>query len=352
MADQNDQARRDASDADPAVPADEARERPVDRPCAGVQSAAEAVADRVGAPARDYPDFFTSYMIGIEATWAGIARAEKEARAEQTALIEALLKSSAEPSREWDRQWRKASLLEQMIAPYLPLERLKAEIERRLVEAEKLTVSTAATFRAAYVGLQGDKATVANLLPLYLTILDDLQWKYTKNRLDRQARFRAVEPLLWYSAIAFVLAMLPFLVWPVLSAMVAKAGWLESKATLQALYLAASFGLLGALFSRLSSLQTNFLTLDYDLLSHQFKPRVIWLRMTFGVFGSLVLYFAIFGGLLGGDIFPKPEKLATLSYGAPNADLAKLVIWSFLGGFSERLIPDFLQRTEAQASKT
>lgn len=351
MVDQKVQARRSASGEAGAEPSDGAREDPKGPPGDGERSAGAAV-DGAGAPARDYPDFFTSYMIGIEATWAGIARTEKEARAEQTALIEALLKSSAEPAREWDRQWRKASLLEQMIAPYLSLERLKAEIERRLVEAERLTLATAATFRAAYVGLQGDKATVANLLPLYLTILDDLQWKYTKNRLDRQARFRAVGPLLWYSAIALVLAILPFLAWPALSALAAQAGWIETKATLQALYLAASFGLLGALFSRLSSLQTNFLTLDYDLLSHQFKPRVVWLRMTFGVFGSLVLYFAIFGGLLGGDIFPKPEKLATLSYGAPNADLAKLVVWSFLGGFSERLIPDFLQRTEAQASKT
>lgn len=317
-------------------------------------------------PATEFPDFFLSYMIGIEATWAGVPRAEKDARAEQTAAIEALLLSCATPLYDRDRQWRKASLLEQLIAPFLTVEQLKIEIERRLIDLERWNIATATMLRSAYVALLPDKATQANLLPLYLSILDELQWKYTKIRLDRYERFRAVKPILWYSGYALTLAIAPFVLWQPLDQFIdmTRAFPLgvggpgvdvplgKLNATLQALYIAISFGLLGALFSRLSSLQANFASLDHDAASSQFKQRVIWLRMIFGVFGSIILYFAIYGKLLGGDVFPDPAKLETLSYGAPDSDFAKLVIWSFLGGFSERLIPDFLQRTEAQASKT
>jgi hypothetical protein len=38
-----------------------------------------------------------------------------------------------------------------------------------------------------------------------------------------------------------------------------------------------------------------------------------------------------------------------LSILAPTEDLAKLLVWSFLAGFSERLIPDTLERVETHA---
>jgi hypothetical protein len=35
-----------------------------------------------------------------------------------------------------------------------------------------------------------------------------------------------------------------------------------------------------------------------------------------------------------------------------SGELAKLIVWSFLAGFSERMVPEFLARTEATAASS
>ena len=58
-----------------------------------------------------------------------------------------------------------------------------------------------------------------------------------------------------------------------------------------------------------------------------------------GLFAT-VLYFILVAGFLKGDLFPE------LPAGIPQGSVAwaKLVIWAFLSGFAERLVPDTLDR--------
>jgi hypothetical protein len=58
-----------------------------------------------------------------------------------------------------------------------------------------------------------------------------------------------------------------------------------------------------------------------------------------GLFAT-VLYFILVAGFLKGDLFPD------LQAGIPQGSVhwAKLVIWAFLSGFAERLVPDTLDR--------
>ena len=60
-----------------------------------------------------------------------------------------------------------------------------------------------------------------------------------------------------------------------------------------------------------------------------------------------MLYFIIASGFLTGDLFP------TLSQPVPAhlKDWAKLLLWSFVAGFAERLVPDTLDRLVTQASQ-
>ena len=58
-----------------------------------------------------------------------------------------------------------------------------------------------------------------------------------------------------------------------------------------------------------------------------------------GLFAT-VLYFILMAGFLKGDLFP--ELPAGIPQGAVS--WAKLVIWAFLSGFAERLVPDTLDR--------
>jgi FtsH-binding integral membrane protein len=84
-----------------------------------------------------------------------------------------------------------------------------------------------------------------------------------------------------------------------------------------------------------------------------------------GVFALLFYLFAL-SGILEGAMFPTfaiPEfsnpptsediqKLLLETYPASGQDFARLAIWSFLAGFSERLVPDILKRTAGKGSES
>jgi hypothetical protein len=75
-----------------------------------------------------------------------------------------------------------------------------------------------------------------------------------------------------------------------------------------------------------------------------------------GAIFAVVLYLAIAGGLLAGDLFPHitspdlKDQPATFVWFLQNtepekgSDYAKLLIWSFIAGFAERFVPDTLSR--------
>jgi hypothetical protein len=113
-------------------------------------------------------------------------------------------------------------------------------------------------------------------------------------------------------------------------------------------------GVVGALFSSLlrlyhyedlpkaltgSSGVKNFYLVIYAIL-----PLMI------GGIAATVLYLAFMSGLLKGDLFPifvcpPDDTKCGLEKFAPNGPdhQAKALVWAFLSGFSERLVPDLLQ---------
>jgi len=84
-----------------------------------------------------------------------------------------------------------------------------------------------------------------------------------------------------------------------------------------------------------------------------------------GVF-ALVLYCIFLSGIVTGHLFPEfampappvggPDNdfmiaLLTKTYPATGPDLAKLLFWSFVAGFSERFVPQIVSKVASSASE-
>jgi hypothetical protein len=87
------------------------------------------------------------------------------------------------------------------------------------------------------------------------------------------------------------------------------------------------------------------------------------IRAGVGMCGAVIIYFLLGTNLLGQTAKPDFTKLEyqvlpvvtmlsadPISVLLPSPDWCLLIIWSFLAGFSERLVPDTLSRAEGQLS--
>lgn len=128
-------------------------------------------------------------------------------------------------------------------------------------------------------------------------------------------------------------------------------------------------GMLGAFFSALTRLynaeqlplalisETVMELKGLHLMIYSFVPAVV------GAIASVVIYVGFVSGLIDGGLFPKMvckagvEKCTSFvevlnDYGPEKAaDYGKALIWAFIAGFSERLVPDMLQSIVARSQK-
>ncbi|MFW2055627.1 hypothetical protein F4U02_04725 [Acinetobacter haemolyticus] len=95
----------------------------------------------------------------------------------------------------------------------------------------------------------------------------------------------------------------------------------------------ACFGALGSalsVISRARSAKFNEIITTGNLYSIQ----------TVGAVFAIVLTLMFMGGLIGGTLFPNADNFYQIIYVA--AAFPKLLVWSFIAGFSERIVPNIL----------
>jgi hypothetical protein len=224
--------------------------------------------------------------------------------------------------------------MEQVLVYLYDTPTLRTELGCRLVEA-KAILRPALT--AWYAEQCGRAQSPDEQRPLLARIINDLQWRYTVNELKRQY----AKVVTRKTGMVFVVALLLFAAAYLLHVF----GMNPSGDQSSALSLAFTAGLFGASFSLLSSLKSRLDVAELDDLKIMRYYGAIMTRALIGSGGALIVYFFLRSGLLAGSAFP---KLGRVSMHA-SRDLALLVVWCFVAGFSEKLVPGLIGRTEGRA---
>jgi hypothetical protein len=125
--------------------------------------------------------------------------------------------------------------------------------------------------------------------------------------------------------------------------------------------LAAAAGFWGAAFSMLTGLKTRIEASALEDLKLARYIALLLARALVGVGAALILYFFLRSGLLSGTAFPDlsmcdSKTLKGYCNGKPEYDVWKtwaiLIVWCFLAGFSEKLVPSLLAKTEGRLSES
>ncbi len=133
------------------------------------------------------------------------------------------------------------------------------------------------------------------------------------------------------------------------------------------LIIAMASGLLGASFFMLIQLQARISEGGLSDARDMWTAPLILLRCIVGVGAASILYFFFKSGLLEGSLWPNLETLgfqpvqrivdgegkeiAHLNVGTktvPNTAFALLIVWSFIAGYSQTLVPNLLLNTEGR----
>lgn len=115
-------------------------------------------------------------------------------------------------------------------------------------------------------------------------------------------------------------------------------------------------GVVGGLMSTVRRIQSAHFgsNADLDLSQLEQGNSSVYLSPFLGGIFALVLFFLFASGYMIGDLFPKVTLDHLTVDGLESLEMkevAKLVVWSFLAGFAEKLVPDRLERLTQAANQ-
>jgi hypothetical protein len=236
---------------------------------------------------------------------------------------------------------------------------LEVALDSAFTTAEKIAVPSVAALakrRDASVTDEDKQAVLAKLLR-------DTHNRYAARRSERSARRIVAHRMTWlgFGLTGAIVGVFFVLGSGVLTSMIDN-DQLELLVKYN-LLVTTFFGFLGAYLSRLIAFQTTGASLGYDDLENGYSWHFLMVRLLVGGLSAVIVHFVISGNLIGGELFPSPGATEGGGFGAlwttfdadgmpyagPSANYAKLIVWCFISGFSERFLPDHLTALDAKS---
>ena len=254
-------------------------------------------------------------------------------------LIEDLFKET-----ENRQQWSIAYAIEQYLTYLYDDEMLEEQIERRMIDL----VLHSDDERYRSFSERRDKIQEKRAKQeLLRDITSNVQWYYRKRdvRRDyhRKARLKALN-VFGLALIAFSGVLIAsYSDWPL--------DYTKYDPTTRTLVIGICAGFLGASFSMLLRIKAKSAESAIDDLRAHDNYHYAFLRPFIGVGAALIFFFLVQSKILAGELFPiLPLPIPELGCLTKlYSDISKMIVWSFISGFSEYFVPNLLDQKESNA---
>lgn len=258
---------------------------------------------------------------------------------------------------ERDRRWLEAYQADLFLSQIRPRASLKDELTGALAGLKRGLRRDVTAYdedvRAILTSDLSEDAGAQRARALLFRVLSERHWHASQRNLKRQIGLTYAGRLFWALVAAIGIFAATITLQYLFGAWFDSLGW-----SYTGFSLAGSAGFLGAVFSMMTSHSGSLYAASIEEAQLVARVRTIMFRVAIGGTAAIILYFVFESGVIAGMAFPDLEKLGFASISVeqgttqalgklvPNAELCKLMVWSFLAGFSEKLVPQLLGRAE------
>lgn len=239
------------------------------------------------------------------------------------------------------KDWDKANEIEQYLVAMFDEAELDVEFKVKLLDAKRKLGEDTWKFYEAEFQTQNGKGKQSLLSSLY----KDLQWAYDVEQTGKeyitQTRIR--------TSLLFIASIFMFFMIDQVSQIAALLK-IEPGDKGDLIVTAMAAGWMGTSFSMLIGLKNRIQISSISDLKVIHRFDYIFSRALIGMISSLILFYTFQSEILTGTFFPVFDPLNP-QHPLDEKNTALLVIWSFISGFSEKLVPDLLIKTEQKVSQ-